>query len=191
MTLIRNALLTCGLTILLSGCGSFLATMQADTIEDDPGERTMGQLIEDDNIETKAIVNIHAADDAFDDAHLVVVSFNGYVLIAGQVSSEELKATATDVLRKIHGVRRIYNELEIASPSSGMTRTSDTWITTKVKSWLLGSTDIQGTRVKVVTENGVVYLMGLATSEEADRISEKAAGIGGVQRVVRLFEIID
>ena len=191
MTLIRNALLTCSLIILLSGCGSFLATMQADTIEDDPGERTMGQLIEDDNIETKAIVNIHAADDAFDDANLVVVSFNGYVLIAGQVSSEELKATATDVLRKIHGVRRIYNELEIASPSSGMTRTSDTWITTKVKSWLLGSTDIQGTRVKVFTENGVVYLMGLATSEEADRISDKAASIGGVQRVVRLFEIID
>ena len=81
-------------------------------------------------------------------------------------------------------MRRIYNELEIASPSSGMTRTSDTWITTKVKSWLLGSSDTEGTRVKVVTENGVVYLMGLATREEAERISDKAAGISGVQRVV-------
>jgi osmotically-inducible protein OsmY len=168
MTILRTALLASSLSLLLSACGSFLATMEADTIEDDPGERTMGQLIEDDNIETKAIVNI-----------------------AGQVSSEQLKATATDVVRKIHGVRRIYNELEIASPSSGMTRTSDTWITTKVKSWLLGSTNIQGTRVKVVTENGVVYLMGLATREEAQRITDKAAGIGGVQRVVRLFEIID
>jgi osmotically-inducible protein OsmY len=165
--------------------------MEVDTIEDDPGERTLGQIIEDDNIETKAIVNIHAADEAFDDAHIVVVSFNGFVLLVGQVGSEELKAQATDVVRKIHGVRRIYNEMEVASPSSGMTRTSDTWITTKVKSWLLGSTDIQGTRVKVVTENGVVYLMGLATREEAKRISDKAAGIGGVQRVVRLFEIID
>jgi osmotically-inducible protein OsmY len=159
MTILRTALLASSLSLLLSACGSFLATMEADTIEDDPGERTMGQLIEDD--------------------------------IAGQVSSEQLKATATDVVRKIHGVRRIYNELEIASPSSGMTRTSDTWITTKVKSWLLGSTNIQGTRVKVVTENGVVYLMGLATREEAQRITDKAAGIGGVQRVVRLFEIID
>lgn len=176
---------------LLSGCGSFLATMQTNTIEDDPGERTMGQLIEDDNIETKAVVNIHAADDGFDDAHIVVVSFNGYVLLAGQVTDEKLKAAATEVVRKIHGVRRIYNELEIASPSSGMTRTSDTWITTKVKSWLLGSTSIEGTRVKVVTENGVVYLMGLATQEESDRIAAKAASIGGVQRVVRLFEITD
>jgi osmotically-inducible protein OsmY len=184
------ALLLCSL-LTLTGCGSFLATMQAGPIEDDPGERTVGQLIEDDNIETKAVVNIHAADDGFDDAHIVVVSFNGYVLLAGQVTDERLKAMATDVLRKIHGVRRIYNELEIASPSSGMTRTSDTWITTKVKSWLLGSTRIEGTRVKVVTENGVVYLMGLATREESDRIAAKAASIGGVQRVVRLFELTE
>jgi osmotically-inducible protein OsmY len=183
--------MACSLSVLLSACGSFLATMEADTIEDEPDERTIAQVIEDDNIETKAIVNIHAADDAFDNAHLVVVSINGYVLLAGQVGSEELKATATDVVRKVHGVRRIYNEMEVAAPSSGVTRTSDTWITTKVKSWLLGSSDIQGTRVKVVTENGVVYLMGLATAEEAQRIADKAAGIGGVQRVVRLFEIID
>jgi osmotically-inducible protein OsmY len=187
----RTLSVACGLTLLLSACGSLLATMEADTIEDDPGERTIGQLIEDDNIETKSVVNIHAADDAFDEAHVVVVSFNGYVLLAGQVASEGLKAKATEVVRKVHGVRRIYNEMEVAAPSSGMTRTSDTWITTKVKSWLLGSSDIEGTRVKVVTENGVVYLMGLATREEAERISDKAAGIGGVQRVVRLFEIID
>ncbi len=187
----RTGLLACGLSLLLSGCGSLLATMQADTIEDESDERTIAQVIEDDNIETKAVVNIHAADEAFDDAHIVVVSINGYVLLAGQVGSEELKAKATDVVRKVHGVRRIYNEMEIAAPSSGVTRTSDTWITTKVKSWLLGSSDIEGTRVKVVTENGVVYLMGLATAEEAQRIADKAASIGGVQRVVRLFEIID
>jgi len=183
-------LLTCNL-LLLSGCGSFLAALQTDTIEDDPGERTLGQVIEDDNIETKATVNIHAADDAFHESHLVVVSYNGYVLLAGQVISEALKARATDVVRKVHGVRRIYNELEVAAPSSGMTRTSDAWITTKVKSWLLGSTSIEGRRVKVVTEDGVVYLMGLATRQEAERISDKAASISGVQRVVRLFELID
>ena len=191
MSRFRNVTVALVLPLLLSACGSFLATMEADTIEDDPGERTIGQFIEDDNIETKSIVNIHAADEAFDEAHIVVVSFNGYVLLAGQVGSEELKAKATNVVREVRGVRRIYNEMEVAAPSSGMTRTSDTWITTKVKSWMLGSSDIQGTRVMVVTENGVVYLMGLATKEEAERISDTAAGIGGVQRVVRLFEIID
>jgi osmotically-inducible protein OsmY len=183
-------LLACGL-LTLSGCGSLLATMEVDTIEDDPGERTMSQVLEDDNIETKARVNIHAANEAFDEAHLVIVSYNGFVLLAGQVNNQALQAQATEVVRRIRDVRRIYNELEIASPSSGMTRTSDTWITTKVKSWLLGSTDIEGTRVKVVTENGVVYLMGLATREEAERISDKASGVSGVQRVVRLFELVD
>ena len=178
-------------TFCLSGCGSLLAAMQVDTIEEDRGQRTFARMIEDSNIETKAIVNIHAADEAFHDAHVVVVGYNGYVLIAGQVNSEELKATATDVVRKIRGVRRIYNELEIAAPSSAITRSSDAWITTKVKSWLIGASDTEGMRTKVVTENGVVYLMGLATRVEAERIARKAAGIAGVQRVVRLFELID
>lgn len=184
------AMLTCSL-FLLPGCGSLLATMNVDTIEDDPAERTLAQIIEDNNIEIKSVVNIHAADKAYDNAHLVVVSYNGYVLLAGQVNSEALKAQATEVVRKVHGVRRIYNEIEVASPSSGMTRTSDTWITTKVKAWLLGSSDVEGTRVKVVTENGVVYLMGLATRAEAERIADKTAGISGVQRVVRLFELVN
>ena len=178
-------------SLLLSACGSLLASVDSNSIEDDPGERTMGQQIEDESIETKLMVNIRAADDRFDDAHLVIVSYNGYALIAGQVASQALKEQATKVGREVRGVRRIYNELEVASPSSGMTRTSDTWITTKVKSWLLGSSDTEGLRVKVVTENGVVYLMGLATREESERIAAVAANMSGVQRVVRLFEIVD
>lgn len=178
-------------TFSLSGCGSFLATFQSDAIEDDPGKRTYGQQLDDETIETKAVVNIHSSDDAFHDAHLVIVSYNGYVLIAGQVQSETLKAKTTQIVREIRNVRRIYNELEVSAPSSGMTRTSDTWITAKVKSALLGSSGIEGGRVKVVTENGVVYLMGLASHTEADRIAESASDTSGVQRVVRLFELIN
>jgi osmotically-inducible protein OsmY len=177
-------------TLLITGCGSILATLESGPIEAAPTSRTLGQIIEDENIETKAIVNIHAANEAFHGAHINVVSYNGYVLITGQVNDQALKDEATAVARKIRGVRRIYNELELAAPSSGMTRTSDTWITTKVKSWLLSASDIQGIRVKVVTENGVVYLMGLASNDEADRIAAKTAGISGVQRVVRLFELV-
>lgn len=190
MRLMLNTLLLTA-TLCLCACGSLLAKMDMDTISENPGQRTLGSMLEDSNIETKATVNIHAADEAFHDAHISVVSYNGYVLLAGQVNSEALKSTATEVVRQVRGVRRIYNELEIAAPSSAMTRTSDTWITAKVKSWLLGAGDIEGSRVKVVTENGVVYLMGLATRAEAERISERAAGLSGVQRVVRLFELID
>jgi osmotically-inducible protein OsmY len=177
--------------LVLSGCGSFLASMQMDPITDPPNERTMLQMLEDENIETKATVNIHAENDAYHVAHLVVVSYNGYVLLAGQVNDQVLKNEATKIVRKVQGVRRIYNELEIGPPSSAITRTRDTWITTRIKSALLGSSDEQGTRIKVVTENGVVYLMGLVTQEEAERIANKAASVSGVRRVVRLFEPVD
>ncbi len=177
--------------LTLHGCGTVLTAVDSDPIEEDNGERTLGYLVEDYNIETKAMVNINAAATAFETAHIDVVSYNGYVLLVGQVPTEALKNQATEVVRKIRGVRRIYNELEIAAPSSGMTRTSDTWITAKVKSFLLGNPDIQAYRVKVVTENGVVYLMGLATRAEVQRIVDQASSISGVQKVVKLFELID
>jgi osmotically-inducible protein OsmY len=177
-------------SLLLSACGSILADLEANAIREDPVQRTLGRQVEDESVEVKAMVNIRAADERFDDAHLEIVSYNGFVLLAGQVPSAELRDKASDVVREIRGVRRIYNELQVAAPSSAMTRTSDTWITTKVKSWLLGDGSTPGLRVKVVTENGVVYLMGLATQTEADRIAQRAAGLGGVQRVVRLFEIV-
>lgn len=175
----------------LSGCGSLLSSMGMGTIEDHPAERTMAQVIEDDNIETKAMVNIHAENDHYHNAHLVVVSYNGYVLLAGQVADEPLKAGATKVLRDIKGVRRIYNELEISQPTSAMTRTGDAWLTTRIKSALISNSEISGTRVKVVTENGVVYLMGLVSRKEAERVTEVAATTSGVKRVVRLFEFLD
>ena len=108
----------------------------------------------------------------------------------GQVPSEDLKTLATDVVRKIDGVRRIYNELEIGPETSAGTRTNDTWITTQVKTKLLASSDTPGTRVKVVTENSVVYLMGLLSAAEADRVALEAAEVSDAERVVKLFEII-
>ena len=177
--------------IMLSGCTSFLVAVDSNAIEDDPGERTFYQRLADETIETKAVVNLHDADDAYDDAHVVVQSYNGYVLIAGQVPTEALRQKANDVVREIRDVRRIYNELEVAASSSIMTRASDNWIASKVKTFLLTGRDTPGMRVKVVAEDGVVFLLGLVTREEADRIAAEAADVSGVQRVVRLFEFIE
>ena len=185
-----SLLLGLSLTGLLSGCGSVMSSAGAGPIEEDPGERTFGQQLTDVSIETKAKVNINASDEGYDDAHLSIISFNGFVLLAGQVPSEALKTLATDVVREIEGVRRIYNELEIGPATSLGTRSHDTWITTKVKSKLLASSDTPGARVKVVTENSVVYLMGLLTEEEADRVSLAASEVSSAERVVQLFELI-
>ncbi|MFK7829172.1 MAG: BON domain-containing protein [Congregibacter sp.] len=176
---------------VLQGCGSFLAAVDSNAIVDDPGERTFYQRLADESIETKAVVNLHAADEGFDQSHLVIQSYNGYVLIAGQVPVEALRQKANDVVRSIRDVRRIYNELEVAAPSSTVTRGSDVWISSKVKTFLLAARSTPGLRVKVVTENGVVFLLGMVTRDEADRIAAEAADVSGVQRVVRLFEYID
>ena len=175
---------------MISGCGSIMSSAGAGPIEEDPGERTFGQQMTDESIETKAKVNINAADEGYDAAHLSVVSFNGFVLLVGQVPSEELKTLATDVVRKIEDVRRIYNELEVGEATGAGARTNDTWITTQVKAKLLASSDTPGRRVKVVTENSVVYLMGLLTEAEAERVALEAAEVGSAERVVQLFELI-
>ena len=175
---------------MLSGCGTIMSSAGAGPIEEDPGERTFAQQMADESIETKAMVNINAADEAFDQGHLSIVSYNGFVLLAGQVPSEALKALASDVARELEAVRRIYNELEVGPATTAGTRTNDTWITTQVKSKLLASSDTPGRRVKVVTENAVVYLMGLVTADEADRSALEAAEVKSVTRVVQLFEII-
>ena len=180
----------CAASALLSGCGTIMSSAGAGPIEEDPGERTFAQQMADESIETKALVNIKAADEAYDQAHLSVVSYNGFLLLVGQVPSEALKALATDVTRDLEAVRRIYNELEVGPETSAGTRTNDTWITTQVKSKLLASSDTPGRRVKVVTENAVVYLMGLLTAAEADRSALEAAEVKSVTRVVQLFEII-
>ena len=180
----------CATTTVLSGCGTIMSSAGAGPIEEDPGERSFAQQMADESIETKAMVNINAADEAYDQAHLSVVSYNGFLLLLGQVPSEALKALATDVARDLEAVRRIYNEIEVAPATSAGTRTNDTWITTQVKSKLLASSATPGRRVKVVTENSVVYLMGLLTAEEADRSALEAAEVKSVTRVVQLFELI-
>lgn len=177
--------------VLSSGCGSFLAAIDSNPIEDDPGERTLGAKIDDESIETRAVVNLAAADEALEAANISVISYNGYVLIVGQVPTEELKKLASDELRKFRKVRRIYNELEVRGNSSAMTRSSDTWLTTKIKSGMLADSSVEASRVKIVTENGVVYLMGLLSHAEAKRVSDSARGNSGVQKVVALFEYID
>jgi osmotically-inducible protein OsmY len=174
----------------LSGCGAIMSSAGAGPIEEDDGKRTFAQQVADESIETKAKVNINAASEGYDNAHLTIVSYNGFVLLAGQVPSEDLKTLAADVVREVDDVRRIYNELEIGPAVTAGTITNDTWITTQVKSKLLASSDTPGTRVKVVTENSVVYLMGLLTEAEADRVALEAAEVSGAERVVKLFEII-
>jgi len=174
----------------LPGCSSILAVSTAEPIQENPGKRTLGSIIDDEIIETKTLVNIRKTDDQFAQAHIVVTSYNGIVLLAGQVGSAPLRQQAAKVAAAIPKVQRVYNELTVAGSTSGLARSNDAWITAKIKSKMLAKSAIPGARIKVVTENGTVYLLGLLSKEEGDRAAELARKTAGVQKVVRIFEYI-
>ncbi len=181
------------LTLTFTGCASVISTLNGnDSIQEDQGRRTTGSRIDDGSIETMVKVNLNAADDALRDSNIDVVSFNQTVLLVGQVPTQELKNLATRVATTSNSrVKKVYNELEVAGDTSFLSRTNDIWLSTKLKSLMLVDDDVEGLRTKVVTENGVVYLMGLLTREEADQAVDLVSRSSGVVKVVRAFEYID
>jgi len=122
--------------------------------------------------------------------HIVVTSFNYTVLLTGEVPTAQAKTRAEKIVGEVSQVKTVVNELQIAGTSSATSRSSDAYITSKVKSNFLGNGKFRPTDVKVVTEAGVVYLLGLVTREEADAATGITRGTGGVQKVVRVFEYV-
>jgi osmotically-inducible protein OsmY len=179
------------LLLTLEGCSNVITATTADPIKERNDSRSMGAYIDDESLETKALVNIKKSDQGFTSSHIIVVSYNGTVLLAGQVTDEKLRAKAADVVKKLQKVKRIYNELAVSGNTSAIVRSGDAWVTAKVKTALITSPEIESLRVKVITENSIVYLMGLATKAEAERIVDVSSSIYGVQKVIRLFEYID
>lgn len=151
--------------------------------------RTSGTYIEDQAIELKAGKAI--SDSLNDKVHANITSYNRQVLMTGEVSDESNKKKAESLIRPIENVTSIKNYLEIGANSSIGSRTNDTYITSKVKANFLKENKFAANYVKVVTENGTVYLLGLVTHKEADDAVEIARSIGGVKAVVKVFEYMD
>lgn len=192
MTFNRLSLLVLTLCLGVSGCSSVLTAARDKPIDDDRGTRTIGSKIDDSLIETKAAVNISKAHpDLAEGSHIVVTSYNGIVLLAGQTPRADLKAAAEQAAAAVQRVKKVNNELQIMAPSSLLARNNDAWLTTKIKTQMLADNSIPGSRIKVVTENGIVFLLGLVTQDEANRATSLVQGVGGVQKIVKLFEYID
>jgi osmotically-inducible protein OsmY len=176
---------------LASGCAQILDATSKKPIEENRGKRTLGNVIDDERIETVVTVNIRKADPQLKQAHINVISFNGVILLVGQIPTPELREQAALVAEQSRGVRQVHNELTVSGPISTLAITNDSWITTKIKSKFVANRDIDSARVKVVTENGVVYLMGLFTQAEAEMLVSVARDTRGVQKIVRVFELIE
>jgi osmotically-inducible protein OsmY len=151
--------------------------------------RTSGIYIEDQGIEIKAEKNI--IEQIGDNIHANVTSYNLNVLITGETIDEASKTKAETIVKAIENVKSVTNELTIAGNSSFSSRSNDTYITSKVKAKMVTENRFQVNYVKVVTENSVVYLMGIVTHKEADDAVDIARGVDGVEKVVKVFEYQD
>ena len=193
LTSLRKHLLLVAALLLTTSCTTILVeTTGEQGISEDPTERTAGARVEDQSIETKVIVNMKSQEPEFRKAHFDVISHNGVVLLVGQVASDDLKNKASEIASQASTkIKRIHNELEVAGKTSLIARSNDTWIATKVRTLMLTNSDVPSGQVRVIAENGAVYLMGLIDQGKGDNAARLARNVSGVTRVVKVFEYIN
>jgi osmotically-inducible protein OsmY len=172
----------------LSGCAAVVVTGAATGALMADDRRTSATYVMDQEIELKASNRLREKN--LNDVYVSFTSFNRRALITGQAPNEAIKAEMTDIARSVPNVRDVVNEITLGAPSSFPTHSNDAYITTAVKARLLNAKQLDANHVKVVTESGVVYLMGLVKQAEGDLAAEQAASTSGVKRVVKVFEYI-
>lgn len=173
---------------LLSGCAAVVVGTAATTIIVANDRRTTGTIVEDKSIQLKAL---HALNQTITDhkkTQVKAISYNNNILLIGQVSSQKMRHEIIEAMYSIEKVRKIYDELVIAPPLSIKQRSQDAFITTKIKSEMALTQNFNPTRVKVITENSIVYLMGIIKKEEETVAVDIARYTKGVKKVVKIFE---
>ncbi len=181
------------LLLLLPGCGVALVGGAATTAALTIDRRSAGSIVEDQAIEWNTMRAL-LSDDHFSaqKTHVNVTSYNGLVLLTGEVPSEALRDFVVDTVRNLkNDVKHVHNEINVAAPSTLLMRGSDSLLTSQIKAKMLVNNALRKTLVKVVSEKGVVYLMGLVTREEAEAATDIARRTNGVQQVVQLFEYVE
>ena len=173
----------------LQGCFPVVAAGVGTGVMMAQDRRTSGAYVEDQAVEAKAFNLI--GKQYKEGVHINVTSFNRNVLISGEVQTEEIRQDVGRLVAGIENVRNVSNELIVSGPSSLTSRGSDSLVTSNVKLRFMQDKRFNAEHVKVVTENGTVFLMGIVKRAEADAATEIASTTGGAQRVVRLFEYLD
>lgn len=172
----RNPLIlaTLALSLLLGACSN----------------RSIGNKIDDQFLgpDVSSAVSRAHPDLTSPTSHVVVTSYNGVILLAGQTPRAELKDKAAQAARNVQGVTKIHNELQVLQPTSALARSNDALMTSKIKTLMLADSAVPSAKVKVITENGIVYLMGLVTRAEGASAGNVVAGVSGVQKIVKLFQ---
>lgn len=178
--------------LLLGGCATVIDSTTSDPIADNRGTRTAGQFIDDETAEVTIAVNLKKATPELKVSNINVKVYNGVVLIAGQVPSDEARQAAEKVATQHRGVKRVINQLEVAGKATVISEINDLTISTQAKALVLkelGSGVYQ--RTLITTENSIIYVMGFVTQTEAAALENVISSVRGVKRIVRAFEYID
>lgn len=193
-----NRLLTrlaiAGLALGLSGCAAMVAGGAVTAMATAHDRRSTSEVWKDNRLELSIMDTINRDKELALQNHVAVVSHNRVVLVIGEVRTPELKERALGIVRSFDDVRRVVDELQVREPAPFGTGARDATVTARAKTALLDIVDLPGfdvTRVNVTTRDGVVYLMGLVTEEEGDRVASTVSQLSGVVRVVKVFEYID
>lgn len=178
-------------TIILSGCASIIAsTSEPGHIDEPKNSRTFGTYVEDQNIEVKVKANLLNKDPRFEDAHFSVFSYNRIVLLVGQVQSQDLLETATRSAEKVRLVRKVHNEMTVGDAIPLGNRVNDSWITAKIKAHMIATKDFPASRTHIITENGIVYIMGLLSENDANWAVDIIREVYGVRKIVKIIEYV-
>lgn len=151
-------------------------------------KRSMKTIVQDRDIANEALKRIDNDSQVKKETNISVSVFNHIMLLVGQAPTEELKNRVYNLASTVPNIKRVYNEIVVSPPLLGGDRAKDTWITTKVKGALVGTAGLNSSQIKVVTENRVVYLMGIVSRKQADLAGDAASRVTEVARVVKIFE---
>jgi len=178
------------LVAVLQGCAAAAVVAITTGASMATDRRSVGNQIDDQNIELEAYNEITKNKSLNENANLHIISLNGSVLIIGQTPNTYLRDQAIKIINAIDGVVKIHNQIRIGNVTSITTQTNDVWLTSKVKTALFSSDEINGNDIKVITENAEVFLMGLVSKKEANAAIEITRNISGVNRVFKAFEYL-
>ena len=188
----KKAICLIALSLSLQGCifvvGAAAGAAAVSAVYD---HRKLEQVHHDNRMNNKVIDAINITPNLKENAHITVTTFNKIVLLTGEATTAEERQKAEDAAHTAPDVTKVYNEVTVKGPTSTLSRASDSWITTKIKTQMLATKGLQSGSIKVVTENGAVYLMGMVTRDQADISVNIARQVAGVQKVVKIFQYTD
>lgn len=175
----------------LQGCAAVVVVGVAGGVALAHDKRNTQTIMDDQSIEHKIYNKISEDKELEKQTHISLISYNGVVLLTGETPQAHMREKAAEIARNTKNVKRVYNAIKVMQPTSLKSRNNDTWITTRVKSKLLGKKETDGLRIKVITENATVYLMGIIPKDQADFAADLASRIEGVKSVIKVFEYVD